>query len=175
MQIALRSQALAALKAANPGLTISYSLPIGTYGLNSDNTGTGLLTSAQKYGLTIDVIDGLAQDFGNQGVDVGTETTEGAAALESQVQSLGMTSSIGICTLIGISDPSDSGYFEYFTLADAKSVLTFANAHSYISLLSFWELPRDNGSCPNDTTYDPDNCDGLTQSNYQFSLLWEPF
>ena len=175
VQIALRSQALAALKAANPGLAISYSLPIGTYGLNSDNSGTGLLTSAQTHGLTIDLIDGLAQDFGNQGVDVGTETTEGTAALEAQVQSIGMSSSIGICTLIGISDPSDSGYFEYFTLADAKSVLSFANAHSYVTLLSFWELPRDNGSCPTDTTYDPDNCDGLTQSNYEFSGLWEPF
>ena len=112
-QIDKRSQALAALKAANPGLTISYSLPLGTYGLNSNSSGNShggddginLLTSAQKYGLTLDVIDGLAQDFGNVGVDVGSETTQGTAALESQVQSLGINSTIGICTLIGTSDP----------------------------------------------------------------------
>jgi outer membrane biogenesis lipoprotein LolB len=178
-QIAKRSQALAALKNANPGLTISYSLPLGTYGLNSNSSGDpnggddgiNLLTSAQTYGLTIDVIDGLAQDFGNPGTDVGTETTQGIAALEAQVQSLGINSTIGICTLIGISDQP----IEHFTLADATTVLNFAKAHSYVTLLSFWELLRDNGSCPNDTNTDYDYCDGMTQSSYQYSQLWDPF
>ena len=176
-QIAMRSQALAALKAANPGLKISYTLPLGTSGLDTGGPGTSgdegmnLLTSAQQYGLNIDVINGMAMDFGNAGADIATEATEGTAALEAQVKSLGSSSAIGITVLPGTSDDNP---VEYFTLANASTVLNFAQANSYVTLLSFWELNRDNGGCPG-STVDEDTCSGLAQSTWEFSSIFDAY
>jgi hypothetical protein len=69
---------------------------------------------------------------------------------------------------------SDDDPPQYFILANASTMLNFAQANSYITMLSFWELNRDNGGCPG-STVDEDTCSGLTQSNYQFSQIFEPF
>jgi hypothetical protein len=50
-----RSQALAALKAANPGLVISFTLPAMPTGLTHE--GISVLQSARKYGLNIDIVN----------------------------------------------------------------------------------------------------------------------
>jgi hypothetical protein len=69
---------------------------------------------------------------------------------------------------------SDDEGAVFFTLADATTVVNFANANSYVGLLSFWELNRDNGGCPG-SSVDEDNCDGLSQSNYQVSSIFEAY
>lgn len=58
-----RNQALAALKRANPGLNISYTLPVLPTGLTAD--GVNLLRSAVANGFVPDVINVMAMDFGD--------------------------------------------------------------------------------------------------------------
>jgi chitinase len=170
-QPARRAQALAALQKANPGLIISYTLPLGPGGLDGGNNGTGDLSAAKTAGLNLNVVNGMAMDFGANGANQATETEEGAAALKSQIQAAGLTSTVGLTVLPGTSDDSPA---QYFTLANATTVVNFANANSYITMLSFWELNRDNGGCPG-STVDEDNCSGVSQSNYQFSSIFEAF
>ncbi|MBB6145093.1 uncharacterized protein involved in high-affinity Fe2+ transport [Silvibacterium bohemicum] len=170
-QPARRAQALAALQKANPGLVISYTLPLGTGGLNNGDNGTTDLADAKSAGLNLNIVNGMAMDFGNEGADQATEAEEGTAAEEQQVKAAGLTSTIGITVLPGTSDDDPP---VYFTLANATTVLNWAKANSYVTLLSFWELNRDNGGCPGSTT-DEDTCSGVSQSNYEFSSIFDVF
>jgi chitinase len=49
--------------------------------------------------------------------------------------------------MIGVNDTPG----ETFTLANAQSVLNFADATGYVSRLSMWSLARDDGSCAGTT------------------------
>jgi hypothetical protein len=166
-----RAQALAALQKANPGLIISYTLPLGSGGLDSGDNGTTDLADAKSAGLSLQIVNGMAMDFGGTNENQATLSEEGAAALKSQIQSAGLTSTVGLTFLPGTSDDSPP---QYFTLANATTMLNFAQANSYITMLSFWELNRDNGGCPG-STVDEDNCSGLSQSNYEFSSIFSAF
>jgi hypothetical protein len=167
-----RAQALAALQKANPGLTISFTLPADTGGLNSGtNGGTTDITDAISAGVSLTIVNAMAMDFGNQSTDQATLADETAAAVESQIKSGGWNSAVGVTVLPGTSD--DSGAVK-FSLADATTVLNFANANSYVTLLSFWELNRDNGGCSGSSS-DEDTCSGISQSNYQFSSIFKAF
>jgi hypothetical protein len=173
-----RAQALAALQKANPGLMVSYTLPADTPsdgvldGLDEGgNGGTTDVTDAISAGVSLTYVNGMAMDFGNESTDQGTLAEQTAAAIESWLKSEGISSKVGITVLPGTSD--DEGAV-FFTLADATTVVNFANANSYVGLLSFWELNRDNGGCPG-SSVDEDNCDGLSQSNYQVSSIFEAY
>ena len=63
--ITLRDQALVGLKAANPGLTISYTLPVLPTGLTAD--GVNILASAKRDGLAIDVVNIMGGILGSGG------------------------------------------------------------------------------------------------------------
>jgi hypothetical protein len=173
-----RATALAALQKANPGLIISFTLPADTPGDGvpdgldeSSNGGTEDVTDAISAGVSLTYINGMTMDFGNETTDQATLTDETAAAIESWIKSEGFSSKVGVTVLPGTSD--DSGAVK-FTLADATTVANFANANSYIGLVSFWELNRDNGGCSGSSS-DEDTCSGITQSAYEFSSLFEAY
>jgi chitinase len=63
---------------------------------------------------------------------------------------------------------------EIFTLADAQTVLNFAQSNSKITRLSFWSAARDNGGCAGNTQAS-DTCSGISQSTWAFSHVFEPF
>jgi Glycosyl hydrolases family 18 len=167
-----RAQALAALQAANPGLIVSYTLPLGPGGLDSGTGGgTTDLTDAKAAGLDLNIVNGMAMDFGGTNENQPQLAEEGAAALKSQIQSAGLTSTVGLTFLPGTSDDTPPNYF---TLANATTMLDWAEANKYVTLLSFWELNRDNGGCPG-STVDEDTCSGVSQSKYEFSSIFNPF
>jgi len=170
-----RATALAALQKANPGLIISFTLPVDTPadgtpdGLDTgSNGGTTDVTDAISAGVNLNIINGMAMDFGNETTDQATLAEESAAAVESWIKSEGFSSKVGITVLPGTSD--DSGAV-FFTLADATTIVDYAEANSYITLLSFWELNRDNGGCPGSSS-DQDTCSGLTQSTWELSGIF---
>jgi chitodextrinase len=72
--------------------------------------------------------------------------------------------------MIGQNDSSG----EIFTLADATTVVDFAEANSYVTRLAYWSVGRDNGSCAGDTSASP-SCSGITQSTYEFASIFEGF
>jgi hypothetical protein len=166
-----RNQALKALKAANAGLVISYTLPVLPTGLVS--TGVNILNSAKSAGFTPDVINVMAMDYGsandNNG-QMGLSATQAAQNTRNQVVAAGLSSSIGVTPMIGINDTNT----EIFKLTDANTLLNFAASNTYITRIAFWAVARDNGGCPNQGFASP-TCSGITQNNFQFSQTFEAF
>lgn len=174
--IDLRNRALAALQKANPGLLISYTLPVDVSGLESN--ALFVLQSAQKFGVTVHSVNIMTMDYGSPA----NPKTEGKNAVSSanntlaQLAKLGLNAGLGIIALPGKEDTFTSSFPEEFTLADAQTLVTFAKAHrSQIDLLSFWELSRDQ-QCPGGGGGPDENtCSSITQKPNQFSQIFEQF
>ncbi|HEY2498403.1 MAG TPA: carbohydrate-binding protein [Candidatus Angelobacter sp.] len=169
--LTLRDQALKGLKAANAGLVISYTLPVLPTGLIA--SGVNVLTTAKNDGFTPDIINVMAMDYGsasdNNG-QMGLDATQAAQNTHNQVISAGLSSNIGVTTMIGINDTNT----EIFQLTDANTLLNFTSSNTYITRLAIWSVARDNGGCPNQGFASP-TCSGITQSNFQFSQTFEAF
>jgi chitodextrinase len=166
-----RNQALVGLKAANPNLVISYTLPVLPTGLVA--SGVNMLNSIKASGLNVNVINIMAMDYGSandNGGQMGLSATQAASNTHNQVVAAGLTATIGVTPMIGINDVNT----EIFQLSDATMLLNFANANSYITRLSLWSVSRDNGSCPNQGFASP-VCSGISQSNWAFSNIFKPF
>jgi hypothetical protein len=171
--ITLRDKALIALKAANPGLQISFTLPVSTTGLlpNAYN----ILTSAHGDGLNPDIVNimamtyGIAQTTGQMLTDAETA----AKATEKQIGTAHLTSLLGITTMIGVNNPAGSPV-ETFTLADATKLEQFAAATHAIGRLAMWSLGRD-FQCPSGTVGAQPTCSGVTQSPYAFAKTFDKY
>ena len=166
-----RNQALVGLKNANPGLVISYTLPVLPTGLVA--SGVNMLNSIKASGLNVNVINIMAMDYGSandNGGQMGLSATQAASNTHNQVVAAGLTATIGVTPMIGINDVNT----EIFQLSDATMLLNFANANTYITRLSMWSVSRDNGSCPNQGFASP-VCSGISQSNWAFSNIFKPF
>lgn len=166
-----RNQALVGLKAANPNLVISYTLPVLPTGLVA--SGVNILNSVKASGLNLNVVNIMAMDYGSandNGGQMGLSATQAASNTHNQVVAAGLTATIGVTPMIGINDVNT----EIFQLSDAQMLLNFANANSYITRLSMWSVARDNGSCPNQGFASP-VCSGISQSNWAFSNIFKPF
>jgi chitinase len=169
--ITRRNQALVGLKNANPGLVISYTLPVLPTGLVP--SGVNILNSVKAAGLNLNVVNIMAMDYGSandNGGQMGLSAQQAASNTHNQVVAAGLTASIGVTPMIGINDVNP----EIFQLADAQSLLNFANANSYITRLSMWSVARDNGGCANQGFASP-TCSGISQSNWAFSNIFKPF
>ncbi len=169
--ITVRDQALVGLKKANPGLVISYTLPVLPTGLIA--SGVNILNSAHADGLGLDVVNVMAMDYGSaqdNGAQMGLDATNAASATESQIKAAGLSSTVGITPMIGVNDTNT----EIFSLNDAQTVLNFANANSYVSRIAMWSLGRDNGGCAGQTWASP-SCSGLSQSSFAFSANFRTY
>lgn len=166
-----RNQALVGLKAANPNLVISYTLPVLPTGLVA--SGVNMLNSIKASGLNVNVINIMAMDYGSandNGGQMGLSALQAAANTHNQVVAAGLTATIGVTPMIGQNDVQS----EIFQLSDASMLLNFANSNSYITRLSMWSVSRDNGSCPNQGFASP-ICSGIAQSNWAFANIFKPF
>ncbi|KAJ3270363.1 hypothetical protein HDV01_007888 [Terramyces sp. JEL0728] len=161
----LRSQALAILKKNNPNLKIGLSLPCTPNGLVS--SGVAILQSAKTFGLSYDckrivnlVLNCMAFDFGSYFAQAGT-TPMGAYAIQAlggintQGAQAGLSNfKAGIIVSIGVDDVPG----EIFSFDDANMVIQFAQQNSWVGLVSFWSLNRDNSASSQ-----------VTQTPYQYS------
>jgi hypothetical protein len=164
-----RNLALVALRAANPGLTISYTLPVLPSGL--DDNAVGVLTSAKRDGFNPDVVNVMAMNYGasvDNGGQMGRNALTATSNTALQVKATGLTSRIGVISMIGVNDVSP----EVFTLADAGLLAAFAASNAYIARLSMWSVGRDNGSCAGSAAA-VSTCSGIAQSPYAFSEIFE--
>ena len=169
--ITLRDQALVGLKAANPGLTISYTLPVLPTGLTAD--GLNVLASAKHDGLKVDVVNIMAMDYGasvDNGGQMGVDAINAAIATEKQISGLGLTSKIGVTPMIGVNDISS----EVFTLADAQALVNYAQTDANIARLAMWSVARDNGNSAGAHYASPDSS-GIAQQPYAFAAIFHQF
>src|SRR3984893_721057 len=164
-----RNLALVALRADNPGITISYTLPVLPSGL--DDNGIRVLTAAKSDGFKPDVVNVMAMNYGpsvDNGGQMGQDALTAASNAALQVNAAGLTSPIGVIPMIGVNDVSP----EVFTLADASLLAAFAASNAYIARLSMWSVSRDNGSCAGSAAA-ASTCSGIAQSPYAFSAILE--
>ncbi|KAJ1339776.1 hypothetical protein BSLG_005595 [Batrachochytrium salamandrivorans] len=136
-----RAKALATIKNVS-WHQISYTLPVLPSGLTSD--GVEVLKNAAANGLVIDAVNIMAMDYGsgaapNGATGMGGYAIAAAQSTRAQLQPIFPSATIGITPMIGQNDVRD----EIFGLQDATQLLKFAQANSWISLLSFWSINRD--------------------------------
>jgi chitinase len=157
-------QAMKDLKASNPGLVWSVTVPVLPSGL--DNYGTALLQDAQNMGVTIPIVNIMAMDYYEGDIEMGNAAITAAENTLSQMRAVNGSYSyanVGITPMIGVNDDGST-----FTLADASSVASWASSNG-IGRLAFWSVDRDQ-ACPggNGGAASP-TCSGVSESTGQFT------
>jgi hypothetical protein len=163
-----RNTALAALQAANPGLIISYTLPVLPSGLTQD--GINLMVNAKSHGVNVSVLNIMAMDYGaiaNPNT-MGQNAIDAANATLAQMNANGISVNLGITPMIGHNDVSP----EVTTLNDAQQIESFAQGNSHVTRLAMWSVARDNGGCSGVVS---PSCSGISQNTWDFAHIFEPF
>jgi len=169
---ARRDQALAALQARDPGLQVSFTLPVLPSGLTSD--GDAVLTGAVAAGVRISAVNVMAMDYGdgaapNPSGQMGTFAIDAATATDAQVASaMGISdaaawSKVAVTPMIGVNDTSD----EIFTVANAQQLAAFA-ASKHLAWLSMWSAARDAQCAGGAQSFASPTCSSIVQSAGQF-------
>lgn len=153
-----RNAAIAKLQAANPGLVVSYCLPVLPIGLTFQ--GEALLASAAKWGVRVDEVSVMAMDYGDNAAPnpagrMGYYAIQAAVNTRAQAQAAGLLGAqIGVIPMIGVNDVLS----EVFTLEDACQLALFAATTPWVRTTSFWSVNRDNfagfvGAAPGSSGY----------------------
>ena len=136
-----RNTALASLQKKNPGLIISYTLPVNPDGLSEESR--ALLIDAKARGVKVDSVDIMVMFFGkkfiNQGKSEGQLGIESALKAREQLQQIDATVEIGLCPCLGRNGSKE----EVFTLDDAKTLMAFADETPWVCSLHFWSINAD--------------------------------
>jgi len=161
-----RSQALAQLQAANPGLRVSLTLPVLPEGLTAD--GFNVVRSARDFGVNIDVVNVMAMDY-YRSVDYGDAAVQAAQSLFNQLKSLYPSRTnaqiwrmVGVTPMLGQNDDG-----RIYNQDDARQLVSFARTN-HLGVLAFWEMTRDRNAC-NGALY---RCTNIPQSPYEFSRIF---
>ena len=165
--ITRRSQALAQVQSANPGIKISLTLPVLPSGL--DTNGLNVVKAAKSAGVNLDLVNIMAMDYYQGAANQGDKAVAAAKATEAQLKSLfGLSDAaawkkVGVTPMLGVNDSQN----EIFYPADATKLVNFAKS-VHLGMLAFWEVGRDANAC-NGALY---RCTNVAQSPYQFSKIF---
>ncbi|MBR7833548.1 ricin-type beta-trefoil lectin domain protein [Actinospica durhamensis] len=158
-------QAMKDLKASNPSLVWSVTVPVLPTGL--DNYGTALLQDAKNEGVTIPVVNIMTMDYYEGDLEMGQAAISAAEATLSQMKAVNSSytyANVGITPMIGVNDDGST-----FTLSDASTVASWA-ASNGIGRLAFWSVDRDQ-ACPGGATGGSasSTCSGVSQGTGAFT------
>lgn len=165
--IARHWKAVKSLKDANPGLTVSVTLPVLPSGLTGD--GVNLVRAASDAGVKIDVVNIMTMDYYQGNQDMGAAAIAAAKATLGQIQGADSSYSyanIGVTPMIGTNDDGST-----FGLDDANEVVSWANS-AHVGRLAFWSVNRDQSCGSVSGSVHPDassTCSGVSQSPLDFS------
>ncbi|MGX9883039.1 carbohydrate binding domain-containing protein [Streptomyces sp. NPDC002276] len=166
---ARQMQAMKDLKAANPNLKFSMTLPVLTSGLTGD--GVNIVKAAKNAGIKIDVLNIMAMDYyAGTGTQMGQAAVSAAKATLAQMQSVDSSytyANLGITPMIGKNDDGST-----FTLADAQTVESFA-AQNSVGRLAFWAITRDQ-ACGGSANSLP-TCSQISQNSLAFTDAFVPY
>lgn len=164
-----RSQALARLQQAHPGLRISLTLPVLPEGLTAD--GINIVKSARDAGVTLDVVNVMAMDY-YRATDYGDAAVQAAQSTQAQLKTLypakteaQLWAMTGVTPMLG---QNDDGHI--FDQADSRQLVSFAQGR-HLGMLGFWEETRDRNAC-NGALY---MCTNVPQSPYEFSKIFAQY
>jgi hypothetical protein len=158
-----RFAAIHALEASDHQLVVSLTVPVTPTGL--DSLGTGLLKAAKRAKARIDLLNVMAMDYGTKREMGSTAVTVAKDALRQlrHYSPHATYRNIGITPMIGRNDTAS----DVTTLADARTVASFARAH-HVGRLAFWSLDRDQ-KCDAPQTAAQFDCSGVSQSPLEFT------
>ena len=163
--INLRNQAIAILEGEDPGLQVSYTLPVLPSGLTDQ--GVAVLSNAAADGANIAAVNVMAMDYGSSfSGDMATLAENAATATMQQVQSVWTNLStaeayakIAVTPMIGVNDVSS----ETFTVADASALASWAQSKG-LAWLSMWSATRDSECSGGAQSYASATCSSVEQS-----------
>ncbi len=163
-----RSAALAKLQQAHPGLKVSLTLPVLPEGLTTE--GVNIVRSARDAGVSLDLVNVMAMDYGRAGLNYGTAAIQAAQSTHDQLGTLypaksdaQLWASVGVTPMIGENDDHN-----VFDQAAAQQVVTFAQQH-HLGELAFWEMSRDANACTGGALY---KCTNVAQAPFDFSKIF---
>jgi hypothetical protein len=163
-----RFQAIKTLEANNAGLVISVTIPVLQSG--PDNNGTAFLQAAKTNGTRIDLVNIMTMDYGGAVSNMGAAAISAAQGTVSIARTIWPSfgyGSLGITPMIGQNDQAG----EVFTIANAQSVVSFANSNG-VGRLAFWSIGRDQ-PCPGGAGGGASpNCSSISQSTLQFTGIF---
>lgn len=165
-----RNTVLARLQAKNPGLIVSYTLPVDPNGI-SDNS-QKLLANARTKGVKVYSANVMTMDFGahfSQGKKMSDVSIASALTAYNQCQAIDPSIKIGLTPMIGQNDE----HGEVFTQDDARALLAWAQTQPWVCSLSFWASNRDTGK--QNGQGDGNTASGVKQKPWDFTLIFEPF
>lgn len=130
-----RNKAIKGLEAANPGLKVSYTLPVMPTGLPQDEL--NLISNARTTnGTRVDVVNVMAMDYGPCNLDMGQSAISAGQNTHTQIGG-----NIGITPMTGTNDIT----CEVFSTSNASTLVSWAKNNSYVTWLAFWSMNRDSG------------------------------
>jgi hypothetical protein len=137
-----RNTVLASLQKKNPGLIISYTLPVDPNGISEASR--ALLADAKAKGVKAHSANIMVMFFGkqfiNQGKSEGELGIESANAAYAQLQKIDPSIQVGLCPCLGPNGPSSG---EFFAIEDAKTLKAFADKMPWVCSLHYWSINDD--------------------------------
>lgn len=165
-----RNLVLARLQTKNPGLIISYTLPVDPDGISDESR--RLLAGAKAIGVKVHSVNVMTMDFGAQfSRDRKMSDISIASALQAhqQCREIDPMMQIGITPMIGQNDEKS----EVFRPDDAKALKQWADSQPWVCSLSFWASNRDAGR-PGKSGND-NNTSGIEQRPWEFTMIFKSF
>jgi len=139
-----RNTVLASLQKKNPGLIISYTLPVDPRGISEASR--ALLSDAKAKGVKVHSANIMVMYFGKQfihkGKSEGELGVESAKVTYAQVQKIDPAIQIGLCPCLG---RNGAGSDEFFAIEDAKTLKAFADKTPWVCSLHYWSINDDAG------------------------------
>ena len=136
-----RNTVLARLQNENPGLIISYTLPVDPDGIS--DASQALLTDAKAKGVKVHSANLMVMFFGKKftgkGKSEGELGIESALKAHEQLQKIDPTVKVGLCPCLG----RNGSNAEVFTLDDAKVIKAFADKTPWVCSLHYWSINDD--------------------------------
>jgi hypothetical protein len=136
-----RNTVLASLQKKNPGLIISYTLPVDPNGISEASQ--ALLADAKAKGVKVHSANLMVMYFGkkfiNKGKSEGQLGVDSANAAYAQLQKIDPAIQVGLCPCLGRNGSKD----EVFTLNDAKTLKAFADKTPWVCSLHYWSINDD--------------------------------
>jgi hypothetical protein len=161
-------EALAAVRAANPGLEISITM--GTAEAGPEAAGLSLIADASAIGFEPTVWTVMPFDFGPPATDMGHASIRALEGLQRDLSSAyGLSAAVayeraGVSSMNGHTDEAP----ETVDLTDMQTIMAFASLH-HLGRLSFWSVNRDRACGGADQS--ADSCSGIAQQPFAFTSL----
>jgi hypothetical protein len=168
-----RNTVLAALQKKNPGLMISFTLPVDPNGISKHSR--DMLKDAVAKGVKVKSANVMTMYFGptftkdHSMIDLCKASVEKA---HEQCQEIDPAIQIGITPMIGKGGDKGS---ELFSIDDAKALANWASQQPWVCSLAFWCSNRDSGK-PGKRGGDGGNtASGIPQQPFEFTSAMKPF